>query len=63
MGRCSDATPDRGGGEKRGICIDTGEATHEAERVEFIRRHFTNHEYTPRVVTVRLFSTDDASGC
>ena len=42
MGRCSDATPDRGGGEKRGICIDTGEATHEAERVEFIRPHFTN---------------------
>jgi len=40
MGCCSDAAPDRG--EKRGVCIDTGEATYEAERVELIRPHFTN---------------------
>ena len=64
MGRCSDAAPDRGGGEgKRGISIDTGEGTDEAERVDLIRPHFTNYEYTPRVVTVRLFSTNDSSGC
>ena len=55
--------PLTGGGGERGISIDTGEGTHEAERVELIRPHFTNYEYTPRVVTVRLFSTDDASGC
>jgi hypothetical protein len=30
------------GGEKKGVCIDTGEATYEAERVELIRPHFTN---------------------